>query len=141
MITVCRVLENIIQAGVEGAPEHEDVFQINHVRILAPKANEHVYTNAGDRLFSTVSIMDTSGTVTMKMSAKAALELAGNIAKEECAALVSKGALNFPILCSVKVLVSKVLVSCTTRRFPHRSTQVLQSTSRHSSMTSQFSLK
>ena len=58
------------------------VFQINHARILEPKANVNVYTNAGDRLFPTVRVIDHSGALTCKMREKAALELSGLSNKE-----------------------------------------------------------
>ena len=90
-----------------GASEHGTVFQNNHACILEPKANENLYTNAGDRLFPAVRVIDTSGTVTTKMREKAALELSGQSSTEEFADLASKGALNFPILCSLRVVVRK----------------------------------
>ena len=83
------------------------MFQINHARILEPKANENLYTNAGDRLFPTVRVIDSSGTSTIKMREKAALKLSGQGSKEEFADLASKGALNFPILCSLRIFVQK----------------------------------
>ena len=52
IFTVCRLLEYVTQAEAVdsglGASEHGTVFQINHARILEPKANENFYTNAGD---------------------------------------------------------------------------------------------
>ena len=83
------------------------VFQINHVRVLEPKANENLHTKAGDRLFPTVRAIDHSGALTTKVREKAALELSGLGSKEEFADLVSKGALNFPILCSLGIAVKK----------------------------------
>ena len=107
--TLCRLLNYIIQVDPSdsghGASEHSTVFQINHARILELEANENFYTNAGDRLFPTVLVIDSSGTSTIKMHEKAALELSGQGSKEEFADLASKGALNFPILCSLRIVV------------------------------------
>ena len=109
-LTVCRLLDYTINAGssvVMPDTTETTVFQINHARVLEPKANENVYTNTGDRLFPTVRVIDHSGTLTTRMREKAALELSGQSSKEEFADLVSKGALNFPILCSLRIAVRK----------------------------------
>ena len=108
--TVCRLLDYTINGGSSLlTPNTTDttLFQINHARVLEPKANENVYTNAGDRLFPTARVIDHSGAFTTKMREKAALELSGQSNKEEFADLVSKGALNFPILCSLRIAVRK----------------------------------
>ena len=108
--TVCRLLDYTINAGSsQMTPETTDttVFQINHARVLEPKANENVCTNKGERLFPTVRVIDHSGALTVRMREKAALELSGQSSKEEFMDLVSKGALNFPILCSLRIAVRK----------------------------------
>jgi hypothetical protein len=119
--TVCRLLQYTVQAGPsfmdpdasgEGAAEHAlekdmRVFQINHARILEPKAGENLYTNAGDRLFPTMRVMDSTGTVELKMRESTALELSGEDNKETFAEMASKGGLNFPILCTIRVCVRK----------------------------------
>ena len=108
--TVCRLLDYTINAGsslMTPDTTGTTVFQINHARVLEPKANEKVYTNDGDRLFPTVRVIDHSGKITTRMREKAALELSGLSSKEEFADLASKGALNFPILCSMRIAVRK----------------------------------
>ena len=85
----------------------ETMFQINHARVLEPKANENVYTNSGDRLFPMVRVIDHSGAFSIRMRQKPALELSGQSSKEDFADLISKGALNFPILCSLRIAVRK----------------------------------
>ena len=109
-VTACRLLDYVINAE-NSSPTVDTMgatlFQINHARVLEPKANENVCTNAGDRLFPTVRVIDHSGTLTVKMREKAALELSGQSSKEEFVDLVSKGALNFPILCSLRIAVRK----------------------------------
>ena len=110
IFTVCRLLDYTITAGSSlMTPDTTDttVFQINHARVLEPKANENLYTNAGDRLFPMVRVIDHSGALTIRMREKAALELSGQSSQEEFADLASKGALNFPILCSLRVAVRK----------------------------------
>ena len=66
------------------------VLQINHARVPEPKANENVYMYAGDGLFPTIRVIEHSGTSTIKMREKAALELSGQSSKEEFADLTSK---------------------------------------------------
>ena len=119
-LTVCRLLKYAIEAGPglmeadidAGATEHTHdkdtkVFQINHARMLEPKANENLLTKGGDRLFPTVRIIDSTGTVELKMREKTALALAGTENRELFTALAAKGALNFPILCSLRVSLTK----------------------------------
>ena len=92
----------------------ETVFQINHARILEPKGNENVLTSNGERLFPSVQVIDASGALVLKMREKAALELSGQTSKEAFAELASKGALNFPILCSLRIRLRRVLQSTQT---------------------------
>ena len=119
--TVCRLLAYVIQAGGSlmtsnsnggGASEH-GVFQINHARIVEPKGNEDVFASGGERLFPSVQVIDTSGALVLKMREKAALELSGQTSAKIFAELASKGALNFPILCSLRVRLRRVLQSTT----------------------------
>jgi len=114
--TVCRLLAYVIQAGgsLTTPITHETtIFQINHARILEPKGNENVFNNGGERLFPSVQVTDTSGAVVLKMREKTALELSGQPSAKEFADLASKGALNFPILCSLRVRLRRVLQSTT----------------------------
>ena len=119
--TVCRLLAYAIQAGGslmtsnthgDGASEH-GLFQINHARIVEPKGNEDVFALGGERLFPSVQVIDTSGALVLKMREKAALELSGQTSAKTFAELASKGALNFPILCSLRVRLRRVLQSTT----------------------------
>ena len=103
--TVCRLLDYTFNAGSSlMTPDTADttVFQINHAHLLEPKANENVYTNAGDRLFPTVRVIDPTGALTTKMREKQAKK-----SSRIWLYLVSKGALNFPMLCSLRVAVRK----------------------------------
>ena len=114
--TVCRLLAYVIQAGGSlmtsnsnggGASEH-GVFQINHARIVEPKGNEDVFASGGERLFPSVQVIDPSGALVLKMREKAALELSGQTSAKIFAELASKGALNFPILCSLRVRLRRM---------------------------------
>ena len=96
----------------DGASEH-GLFQINHARIVEPKGNEDVFALGGERLFPSVQVIDTSGALVLKMGEKAALELSGQTSAKTFAELASKGALNFPILCSLRVRLRRVLQSTT----------------------------
>ena len=115
VFTVCRLLAYVIQAGGSlmtsnsnggGASEHES-FQINHARIVEPKGNEDVFASGGERLFPSVQVIDPSGALVLKMREKAALELSGQTSAKTFAELASKGALNFPLLCSLRVRLSR----------------------------------
>ena len=88
-------------------------FQINHTRIVALKGNEDVFASGGERLFPSVQVIDPSGALVLKMREKAALELSGQTSAKIFAELASKGALNFPILCSLRVRLRRVLQSTT----------------------------
>ena len=117
--TICRLLAYTIQAGGSLMMSHaqetrETVFQINHARIVEPKGNENVFTNNRERLFPLVQVIDTSGALVLKMREKAALELSGQSSAKIFAELASKGALNFPILCSLRVRLRRVPQSTTT---------------------------
>ena len=113
-LTVCRLLHYTLQAGPalmsvdepDGSPE-PTVFQVNHARIIDPKAGERLLTNEGSRLFPTVRVVDPTGTVELKMREKAVLDLSGASDKDEFTDLASVGGLNFPILTSMRVAVSK----------------------------------
>ena len=114
-LTACRLLAYIVESGRSGTPgdtTDTTLFQINHARVLEPTANANILTNAGDRLFPTVRVVDSSGTFTGRMREKAALDLSGQESKEAFADLASKGALNFPILCSLRVAVRKDSGTC-----------------------------
>ena len=58
-----------------------------------------------------MQVIDTSGALVLKMREKAALELFWQTSKEAFAELASKGALNFPILCSLRIRLRRVLQS------------------------------
>ena len=83
------------------------VFQINLARVIEPKSGEKLLTNDGSRLFPTVRVVDPTGTVELRMREKAALELSGASSKEEFSDLASTGALNFPILTSMRIAAQK----------------------------------
>ena len=115
-LTVCRLLHFARQGGNSdtddgaGAAEHANpVFQLNHVRILEPKGGEKVYTNAGDRLWPKLRIIDSTGSVELRMREKAALALSGATSAATFENLASRGALNFPILCSIRVTMRKAI--------------------------------
>ena len=107
-ITSCRLLQYLITAA--GASEHtptEEILQINHARVLEPKKNEQLHTNAGDRLFPLVRVMDVTGGVELRMREKAVLALGEQTDAGALENLVNIGALNFPILCTMRVVLRK----------------------------------
>ena len=106
-LTVCRLLHYTIQAGPALMNEDPTVFQINHARIIEPKGGEKLLTNEGNRLFPSVRVVDSTGTVELRIREKALLELSGIDEQEEFIRLASTGALNFPILTSLRVAISK----------------------------------
>ena len=106
-VTVCRLLHYVIEAGPAALPDGSGepvVFQLNHARIIEPKARENHCTK-DDRLFPAVRVVDSTGTLELRMREKAALSLAGVDDKEEFTDLASEGALNFPILTSLRVVL------------------------------------
>ena len=101
-------LSDPVDPSPDGAAEHAvHLFQINHVRVLEPKGLEKVFTNNGERLWPNVRAIDSTGTVELRMRQKAALNLAGLDDAQEFAQLAAKGALNFPILCSIRVTMRR----------------------------------
>jgi len=117
--TVCRLLRYTIEelnsasaneTSGDGATEHalgKDtvVFQINHARIVEPKTGDNVCTNQGDRLFPECTVIDQTGAAQLRMTQKAALNISGLSTKETFTEAASNGALNFPILNSLRVTV------------------------------------
>jgi len=106
-LTVCRLLllaRQIDQPEPAGAAEHAStLFQINHVRVLEPKGGDSVFAKETDRLWPNVRVVDSTGTIEIRMREKAALELSGAADAATFAAFATQGALNFPLLCSIRV--------------------------------------
>ena len=80
------------------------MFQINHARIIEPKVRESHCTK-DDRLFPAVRVVDSTGMLELRMREQTALSLAGANDKAEFIELASDGALNFPILTSLRVVL------------------------------------
>ena len=84
-LTVARLLhlarqdDSVILSGSSaGAAEHApDLFQINHARILEPKPGEYVLTKHGERLWPNMRVIDSTGTIDIRMREKVALLLSG----------------------------------------------------------------
>ena len=114
-LTVCRLLHLARQGDSETqdassavAAEHAPVlFQINHARVLEPKGLDSVFANNTTRLWPNIRVIDSTGTVDIRMREKAALSLSGAPDAATFAELVERGALNFPILCSIRVTMRK----------------------------------
>ena len=110
-LTVCRLLHLARQSDAEnlgvseaGAAEHASVlFQVNHARVLEPKGGESVFAKDTDRLWPNVRVIDSTGTIEIRMREKAALALSGAPDAATFAEMAEKGALNFPLLCSIRV--------------------------------------
>ena len=82
------------------------LFQLNHVRIKEPQPGENPLTKKGDRLFPKVDVVDHTAQVELRMREKAALSLS-DLDKEEFLRETKSGGINFPVLCSIRVLVRK----------------------------------
>ena len=112
ILSSCALLDAAMQGGFplfeRSAAEHESriLLQINHVRLLPPAIGEEVTTKDGSRLFVPVQMMDQSGSVNVRMREKAALEVTGHATKEKFVEASRQGGVCFPILSSVRVLVS-----------------------------------
>ena len=104
-LTVCRLLQELLRRSPEDSHD-ATLFQLNHVRILEPRAGESLFTKDGSRLFPKIDIIDYTAQVELRMREKVALELA-DLSKEEFAREAECGGINFPVLSSVRVLVKK----------------------------------
>ena len=82
------------------------MFQLDHVRILEPRAGGSLFTKDGSRLFPRIEIIDYTAQVELRMREKVVLELA-DLTKEEFVREARCGGINFPLLSSVRVLVKK----------------------------------
>ena len=108
-LTVVALLQQVIRNKTftsgedQGAAEH--LFQLNHVRVREPLPNDDIYAGQGSRLFVPVLLQDHTGQVDLRMREKAALELSGCHEKADFKQDTIDSALNFPMLCSVRVLV------------------------------------
>ena len=102
-------ISDTANASSVGAREHAvPLYQINYCRIQEPTTEANLFTNDESRLWPSVRIIDSTGSVVdLKMRQKTALSLAGVSEADEFVALVRKGALNFPILCSIRVTMRK----------------------------------
>ena len=87
--------------------EADDLSDQSRSNLGAQKAGEKLPTNTGERFFPAAHVMHSTGTVEPRMREKAALELSGQSVKEEFADSASRGGLNFPILCSMRIAVSR----------------------------------
>ena len=114
--TTCELLRSAVKSGTElldsdksGASEHVEgvLFQINHVRVIEPAANDQLLTKDQTRLFVSVAMVDRSGTVEVRIREKAALDLSCLSNKEEFLQEAEQRGLNFPILCSVRIHLKK----------------------------------
>ena len=125
-LTVCRLLDLARQSDAEnlgigvstaGAAEHTSasgaaesasiVFQINHARVLEPKGSESVFAKETERLWPSVRVIDSTGTIEIRMREKAALDLSKAFDAATFAELAEKGALNFPVLSSIRVTMKR----------------------------------
>ena len=71
--------------------------------MLEPKSGDNVFARETDRLWPNVRVIDSTGTIEIRMREKAALELSGARDAATFAAFAAQGALNFPVLCSIRV--------------------------------------
>ena len=119
--TTCELLGTTIWSGVElmqtqasggdAAEKTPALFQINHARIIEPSSSDNLLTKGQERLFPVARIVDRTGALELRMREKVALELSGQISKEDFIHEAESGGLNYPILCSVRVLVKKTTAS------------------------------
>ena len=107
-LTVCRLLSNDNTNTLLGdATEH--LYQVNHVYVQPPHANDSIHTNDGKRLWTQSSCWDTTKSVTLGFRSKAMLALANLQPHEEkkYEELVKAGEIQYPILSSLRVRVHK----------------------------------
>ena len=100
--TTARLLASVVHDH-EASPE--TLYQLNHVRLLKPGPGESTRTNDETRLFVATRVPDYSGSVTLRMREKAALELSGEGSASEFDKACQESQLSYPIICSIRVLV------------------------------------
>ena len=109
--TTCEILAAALRSGVALMAKREGdgpiLFQINHARICEPSGSDNLLTSNQDRLFPLTTVYDRTGRVEVRMREKVALNLSGQASKDEFLNDFSSGELNYPILCSVRVLVKQ----------------------------------
>ena len=109
--TTCEILAATLRSGMPLMARSEDgdqtLWQMNHVRVSEPNNSENLLTNNQERLFPKVTVSDRTGSVELRMRDKAALELSGLGTKDDFINEAKIGALNFPILCSLRVNVKR----------------------------------
>ena len=99
--------------GVNAEMSCEKVYQLNYVEIEPPAVGESVCTDAGDRIWlKQLQCRDTTGSISLAMRQKAALQLAGLDASDASAvdkfrSLAALGQVQFPLLSSIRVTVEK----------------------------------
>ena len=105
--TTCELLTATLRSGVALMEAQTTLFQINHARIIEPNVRDNLLTNNGERLFPLVRLVDRTGALELRMREKVALDISSHISKEGFISEAESGALNFAILCSVRVIVKK----------------------------------
>ena len=105
-LTVCRVLREVQRRSPDELLE-PTLFQLNYVRIKEPRPGENHFAAAGTHLFPKADVLDCTGQLELRMREKVALELSMMDNKDEFVADAKSGGVNFPTLCSIRVLVRK----------------------------------
>ncbi len=119
-LTSCKLLDYTLRGGTAlldsstkdatqydpGAPEHGHLFQINNCRIIEPPKGQD-YCTKDARLFPLVKVVDATGSIEIRMREKTVLDLLNIGTAQEFVELANEQALNFPILCSIRVYLSK----------------------------------
>ena len=100
-LTACGLMEGISENTTLGS-ELPWLFQMNSV-FLEPPSSE-VLTKKGDRLWFLCRCSDVSGSTTLGVSEAAALQLSGCATKEKFLQATKDKDLQFPLLCSVRVV-------------------------------------
>ena len=65
-LTVSRLLQEVLRGSPEDSHD-ATLFQLNHVRILEPRAGESLSAKDGSRLFSKIDIIDYTAHVELRM--------------------------------------------------------------------------
>ena len=108
-LSVCRLLHEVVRRSPEDLHD-ATLFQLNHVRIKEPQPGESPLTKDGSRLFPKVEAIDHTAQLELRMREKVAL-LLSEMDQDEFVREVERGGVNFPVLCSIRVLVRKQLAA------------------------------
>ena len=103
--SACELLRTGLQQNLFA--EEEKLYQMNYVTLLPPPPGTRPLTKDGQRIYFRTTTSDFSGSVEVGVREKVALTLSGENDKSTFVEKALRGEVLFPMLCSVRVLLTK----------------------------------